>query len=580
MNKKRVLLTESYGPCELGWGEDQFDLFASRLARGHGAFRVSSHFHSFGLYMIAENISHPTTVLEHPHWDEFDRELDENYDILGIQLNSVNTTKIARMVKRAREKCPNTEIVVGGYGVCGLDARVPGDKNGDAAYIRENADYLCQEEGVRFMRRLLEDEPVDREVTQYWMPMACISPMGLDPYFRMRIPIILVSLGCPNGCDFCCTSAAFNHEKIYVAEPEQVYRFMKHYQKRLKKDDIVVLLYDEDLFQDADYVRELGRLIRSDKKTWGIKYYCLGSLKSVSQFDPVELRDCGVMTVWIGVESFQCGTNLTDDRYGKRKGKEIKEMFANLHQHGIDTVGSLVLGFDFHDRENLKKDIDQFVALKPTTYQISPLRPCPGTELYNRLMEQGNILETYRWEDLAYCGDDAVDHKNFKRGELKEFYDYAHQQIRDLLGPPELQSLENNLNGYKFLKGRNSEYYAFQAAQARKMSSDLAAYLRACKLHHGSPAVRKRAEMLEKRFHDEIGPTPLLTSILSRYLCRNIKKNLKKQSYPRVSDPPPRWTYYNTFDDRVWVRKGRKRNKPVPYRTVRSLPHVLIRSLQ
>ena len=34
MNRKpRVLLTANYGPNELGWGEDMFDLMQSRLAR-------------------------------------------------------------------------------------------------------------------------------------------------------------------------------------------------------------------------------------------------------------------------------------------------------------------------------------------------------------------------------------------------------------------------------------------------------------------------------------------------------------------------------------------------------------------
>ena len=53
--KKRVLLTASYGPNNLGWGEDMYDLMKSRLARGHGIFALSSHFHYFGLYIIAEN---------------------------------------------------------------------------------------------------------------------------------------------------------------------------------------------------------------------------------------------------------------------------------------------------------------------------------------------------------------------------------------------------------------------------------------------------------------------------------------------------------------------------------------------
>src|SRR4030042_165095 len=145
--KKKVLLTASYGPNELAWGEDMYDLLNSRLGRGHGAFRWASHMHYYGLYIIAENLNLPVTVLENPHWDEFDAELDQGYDVVGIQLKSVHTDKVARMVGRIREKCPQTEIVIGGYGVSAVFNPIPGDSKGSAQFIRENAHHFCREEG-------------------------------------------------------------------------------------------------------------------------------------------------------------------------------------------------------------------------------------------------------------------------------------------------------------------------------------------------------------------------------------------------------------------------------------------------
>ncbi len=578
MKKPRVLLTANYGPNDLAWGEDQFDLLASRLARGHGPFQMTSHCHYFGLYLIAENISNPTTVLENPHWEEFDRELDEGYDYVGFQLKSIHTKKVARMMKLIREKCPDTKIVVGGYGVSALDTPVPGDKNGDAVYIRENADHLCREEGVGFMRRILGDEPLDREITQYHMPMTGFSIAGLNA--QVRAPILLVALGCPNACDFCNTSAFFHHKKIYVAQPDQIYRFMKNYQKRLKRENIIVLLFDEDMFINPDYVRELGRLLRSDRSTWGVKWFTFGSMRSLSQFEPQELKDCGLAAVWIGVESFLCGANLTDDHYAKRKGREIENMFEGLRKHGIQTIGSLVLGFDFHDRDNLKDDIDRFVALKPTAYQISPLTPCPGTELYDRMLEEGRILDTYKWEDFNLWKDDVFKHENFEPGEIKEFFDYAHEKIRDELGPQALQVMENALDAYQTLKGMTDEFHVNQAERSRGMALGTSYYLRAVKEHHSSDKVRERARMLEKRLQDEIGATPFLNSVISRFLSGRIRKNIETAPGPMVSDPPPRWAYYHTFDDRVWVKKGRTQTRPVPYKDRTSISGAFARMIR
>jgi haloalkane dehalogenase len=563
-NKPRVLLTASYGPNDLAWGEDQYDLLSSRLARGHGPFQMTSHCHYLGLYLIAENITNPATVMENPHWDEFDRELDEGYDYVGFQLKSLHTKKVARMMKRIREKKPDTKIIVGGYGVSTLETPVPGDKEGDAVYIRENADYLCREEGVGFMRRILGDEPVDREITQYHLPTPAFSVGGLD--FQARIPFMLVSLGCPNACDFCNTSAFFKHKKIYVAEPEQIYRYIKNFQKRLRNKNIYVALFDEDFFLNPDYVRELGRLLRSDKDTWGIKYFTFGSMRSLSQFTPEELREYGLGVVWIGVESFLCGKDKADDRYQKRTGMEMKDLFSGLHKQGIQTIGSLVLGFDFHDPENLKQDIDQFVDLKPMFYQISPLTPCPGTALYDRMTEEERILDNYKWEDFNLWSDDVFELKNFKPGEIKDFFDYAHDKVRDEIGPPPLQMMESSLDGYHTLRGKTDEFHADQAERSRGMASAAYTYLRSVKLHHQSEDVRERARMLQRRYREEIGRPPVLSRALSRYVSYKIKKKSQAPAPEAVSDPLPRWSYYNTFDDRVWVRKGREAKKPVPYK--------------
>ena len=571
--KPKVLLTASYGPNELGWGQDMFDLTASRLLRGHGPFQITSHMHHAGLYLIAENISNPTTVLEHPHWEEFDAELDKGYDVIGFQLKSVQTAKIARMMKRIREKSPESKIVVGGYGVGTLNNPVPGDKNGDAVYIRENADYLCREEGVRFMRKLLNDTPVDREITQYHLPMCGVRLSGLE-VANARAPMLLVSLGCPNACDFCNTSAFFRHKKIYVAEPEQIYRYIRRYQRRLGFRDMFVLLFDEDFFLNVDYVNELGRLLRSKKKTWGVRYFTFGSVRSLSNFTAEELRDNGLGVVWIGVESFQlhtpASTEVADERYNKRKGKqEIKELFEDLHRHDIHTIGSLVLGFDFHTPENMKEDIDRFVELHTLAYQISPLTPCPGTALYDRMIEEGRILDTFRWEDIILWKDDVFEIKNFRKGDIKKYFDYAHEKIRDEVGPQPLQVMEFALDSYQTYKDRTDDFHAYQADQLRYKALAAGTYVRAIIKHHQSAKVRERAAMLEKRAKTELKTNPLVAaglSLASRLIENQIKKKVGEPPEPKVSDPPPRWTYYHTFDDRVWVRRGRTARRPVPYK--------------
>ena len=253
----------------------------------------------------------------------------------------------------------------------------------------------------------------------------------------------------------------------------------------------------------------------------------------------------------------------------KRQGKDIKQTFKDLNRYGIGITASMVLGFDFHNRENLKEDIDQFVALKPTFYQIFPLLPCPGTALYERMLEDDRILDSYKWEDMHLWSGDVYKHINFEKDEIKEFFDYAHEQIRDLNGPPPLQIMENWLNSYQVYKEATDDFHSYQAERSKREATRFFAYLRSVKLHHTSETVRERAKMIEQRYRDEIGRPALMSHLISYYISLNIKKKLQATLPPVVSDPPPRWSYYNTFDDKVWVRKGRDARKPIPYKDER-----------
>ena len=568
MKKARVLFTANYVPNELVHGMDMTDLMETRWMRNHGPFQMNMYGHYFALYLLAENISNPSTVLESPTWEEFDRELMEGYDYVCFQLKSVHTEKIARMINRVREKSPQSKIVVGGYGVGTLGNPVPGDVNGDAAYIREEADYLCREEGVKFMRELLEDGPVDREITQYHVPTFSLGGFLGREDVHLRIPTILVSLGCPNGCDFCNTSAMFKQQKIRIAEPEQVYRYIRNYQKRLNFQQLIVMLWDEDFFQDPEYVRELGRLLREDRKMWGVKYYTFGSIEALSRFSAEEIRDCGCQMIWIGVESFQSGPEQTVDHYHKRKGKEVKEVFDDLQKHGIQPTGSLVLGLDFHDKENLKDDIDKFVDLKPMFYQVSHVLPCPGTALYDRMIEEESINDDYRWKDLHFWSSHLIKYKNLDKTEAEEMFEYAHNRLRDVNGPATLQMMESLLDSYQRLKDKTDKFHRSLARRDQLIAFGFSAFLESIKQYHPSPLVRERARMLEERCEREIGePKELKKDMIqaaSRYICKNLEQKTNSSKPTAASDPPTRWTYYNTFGDEVLVKKGSQAQEPAP----------------
>ncbi len=546
---KKVLLTTPCAPYDLGWGEDMMDLLASRLARGHDIVNLKSHLPAWGLYLIAENIRNPTTVLEHPEWDDFLKELENGYDVIGIQLKTINLERAVQMVKAIQKYSPKSEIVIGGYGVSALDVKLPGDVNDYAGWMKQNAHHFCREEGVGFMRRLLDDAPFDRPITQFHMPYARFHLPGMRN-FDLNIPAILVSLGCPNACDFCNTSAFFRHKKIYVAEPEEVVRFMRHHVEKLGVETLNVILFDEDIFLNTEYVRELGRLLRADKKLWGVRWISFGSVKALAPFSGEELRSCGVGGIWVGVESGLVDGECAKEGFAKRDGgKRPPELFEELNRYGIETIGSMILGFDFHTPDNIEKDIDYFVGLKPMFYQIGPLTPCPGTKRYTEFSKAGRLKPNYSYQHFHLWKDDGIDYLHFGEGGIKKWYDLTHEKLRTVLGPPTLQFAELNLRAYETLKDHESEYLRHQAEQSRQLGAGAMPLVRSVGNRPPSPQVKQRVEEIEALAERVLEPAPIWLRAVGKAVeliaTRNLEHHDRLERAPVVSAPGLRVSYYN-----------------------------------
>ncbi len=568
-----VLLANPCGPYPHAWGENVLDFFGSRLSRGQGVFTFTSHSHCWALYMIAENINANTTVLEYSHLEEFEEELKNHYDYVGIQLIGIYTPIVSKMIEAVRRLSPRTKIVVGGYGVAGLDDPVPHDPEDLAGYIESNADYLCREEGVGFFRRLLGDEPYDRPITQFHMPMGGTMIKGLDFLPPSPVPTILVALGCTGGCEFCNTSAFFKAKKIVVADPDECYRFMSSAMDRVPRFNgapppINMSLFDEDLLLDRDYVLRLGRNMREGGLIGETGYFCFASMKSISQFDLDELAASGADTIWVGVESTYEQVVTENHKFAKRGGTELSEVFKGLHDRGISTVASFILGLDCQTPENIEHDIDNLVSLRPVLYQIAPYTPCPGTPFYKRVKEEGRLLPDYTWSDIQIWKDDVYQTKNFGLGELRKIFDRTHSKLMENNGPTVLNMHQVALSGYQRYRNDPSIHLQRRAEYLARKAQGTYPALKTIREFAPSKDVRDQVDEVEKRYVRLLGQPSLGQRFFRELILKVMKRQIKMAERglaETAEDPPVRWTYYSPSDSgppRV-VRRMRKRPSPL-----------------
>ena len=477
------------------------------------------------------------------------------------------------MIRIAREIAPQARIVIGGYGVLNLYDPPPGETSGDAEYILREADHLCREEGVQFMRKLLGDEPVDRPLTQKYVPRNAFYYPGLEGFADKSNGMALVALGCPNGCEFCNTSAMFKKQKIYVATPEETFETMKHNCRRNGGRATSTAMMDEDLLLNPDYVRQLGKLIQEDKE-FGLRklsYFCFGDLRSMTQYSMEELLECGLDTIWIGVESSLNDVITSEHNIEKRACDDIKSTFRGMEEYGIGITASMVLGWDFHTPDNIEEDIDFFVDLGPSSYQITFLGACHGTELYDRMKKEGRINPNFAYKDMEQCNEvDSFVPKHFGVGELPKYFDMTHQKLFERNGPGIFRSFQLNLNGYEscstshrpLLREHKAPFFAERCRRSYPL-------MEACEKFAPNETVREKVRKTTEKYLRLFGEPTDEQQMHSKIFCNLVEQRAEQLREPADDapfDPLVRRTYYNPEGGPIpMVKKGRGSDEPVPY---------------
>jgi radical SAM superfamily enzyme YgiQ (UPF0313 family) len=438
---KKVLLTTVQKPFGVENEHVLAELFHAQVTKAQGIFSFRSVYSGWGLEFIANNLKSPTKVLHYPTEKEFLQELRSGYDYVGINFVLPTWHKARRLIQLVRRESPETEVILGGYGTV-------------LSEVDDYADHVCRGEGLEFMQRLLGEKPIERYKTPIVInKMKCISlPVG-------ETGVLFAGLGCPNGCDFCCTSHFFKMKHIPLLRTgREIYQAMKAYDGVLRNGTYSII--DEDFLKDRKRIEELYEYTSKDLER-PRSFSCFASAKSIQQYDPEWLVELGLDSVWIGVES-----NL----YQHQKVRDCNkhELFDSLHRVGINTLASMILGIDQHFPGNIWEDIDSFISLRPTLSQFLIYSPCPTTPLWKRLEGEGRLIKDYPLEDrdgfhLLFR------HENFSAVEIEQIQEDAFKKEFHELGPSVMRYVEKALNGYRHFAGSEKAIHVARREVFKKM---------------------------------------------------------------------------------------------------------------
>jgi hypothetical protein len=262
---------------------------------------------------------------------------------------------------------------------------------------------------------------------------------------KTKVAHITGGLGCPNGCDFCCTSHFFKRKYIpFVKSGQELYEVMASMEEQAAKagDELSGFIFiDEDFFIHTRRAREFLECVRKGKRSFSIMGF--GSIRGLSQFTAEEIAEMGFDLIWTAFESSTAG-------YQKLRGRNPAELLDDLKAVGVAVLSSMIIGFPDQQRDLILEEARQFRALGPCLWQILIYFAFPGTPLFEKVLSEGRYRPEYR-KNPDYRTFDGFSmhftHDHFKPHELEALQQELYRENFRRLGPSLVRIIETWFEG-------------------------------------------------------------------------------------------------------------------------------------
>jgi hypothetical protein len=472
-----------------------YELLFGQVTRAQGSFSPRAVHHHFSLEYIAANIQAPTVVLQYPSQGELIRELKKGYDYVGVSFILSTFHRMKEIVALIREHSPKSRIVLGGYGT------VLGEE-----YLKPYGEHICRGEGVEFFRGLLGEE---HKPGPYHHPLI-VSKLKVFGRPAGNTGMIFAGLGCPNGCDFCCTSHFFKRQHVKLLPAgRDIYNVVERYLDMDPHMSFTVI--DEDFLLDKQRAMEFRDLVIKSGRPLSV--FAFASIKALSQYKIEELLEMGIDGVWIGYEGTRSG-------YDKRAGRSAEEVFAELRAHGITILASMIVGFDYQDESTVAAELDGLLAMKPALTQFLIYGPTPGTPYWDRVIQEGRLRADLAADPELYCRNASgftamVRHPKLSAAQIEKVQRRCFAEDYRRLGPSIYRTVDAWLNGYLKLKDSPNPMLAKKAEVFARDIRKAYPIFRAGRVLGPNRNIRRWIGELEGRIHAALGAPTLGERLMS-----------------------------------------------------------------
>ncbi|MGK5093215.1 cobalamin-dependent protein [Deltaproteobacteria bacterium TL4] len=546
-NKAKVLLTSVFGPYaqddEYGSRKiNPMELYQNQVTRVQGSFSLRMFHRSFGLLMIQSNISAPCTLLDFPTLDRFIEELKHNnYDIIGISAIIPNVGKVKKMCELIRTHQPEATLVIGGH--------IANKPDLDAII---NADHIVKGEGIRWFRNYLgenENAPVKHPAVLSGFGGRIVG-YALSQKPKTTAAILLPSVGCPMGCNFCSTSSFFGGKGKFInfyETGEELFKVMCDIEKKLKTRSFFIL--DENFLLHRKRALSLLELMKKHQKSWALSVF--SSAKILSSYSMEQLVGLGIGWAWMGLEG-------EDSQYQKLQGTDTKALVKELQANGIRVLGSSIIGLETHTPENISQITDYAVSHSTVFHQFMLYTPVPGTPLHEQMQKEGRLLPEAEFPVADAHGQYRFNYKHphLQNGQEEQLLLQAFNRDFEANGPSLARLIRVLLSGWQKYKNhpdpRVVERFNWEVDPVR--STYAGAVWGMKKWYQHNAIMEKQLDDLLQDIYQEFGwKTKIIAETMGRYAYRQIIKEEKKLASGWSYEPP---CFYDKNEAALALERG------------------------
>ena len=238
-----------------------------------------------------------------------------------------------------------------------------------------------------FLDDLRHDTPKQRYDSRHFpRTLDAIPPARRDLIDRRRYFVpnsIVVTRGCPHGCDFCYKNAFFAGGREFYTE--RVDRALAEID-RLPGRHLYFL--DDHLLGHRRFARELFEGMRG----MGRVFQGAATVDSVLRGDLIErAADAGLRSLFVGFETLS-DANLSSTNKPHNLGRDYAAAVRRLDDLGVMVNGSFVFGLDDDTPDVFDRTVDWAADAGLVTATFHVATPYPGTKFFERIEGEGRLL--------------------------------------------------------------------------------------------------------------------------------------------------------------------------------------------